>query len=254
MDNEMRERKIQFLCLASRLLLENGSETYRVEETATRMAKGIGLASLSISAFPTTILLESEGCARVLRINRRGTNTMRIAQVNAISRRISCGEIDFLEAEALLHKIEKTPPPPSWKMRIAYGISSAFFCLLLCSDIRTFIVSFVIGVLTQCVQPFFSNVEMGALFGNFAGGFLTAVLAQFAHLFIPFDSVNAAISGGIMPLLSGLLMTTAVRDTMFGDLVSGIARGAEAILLAVSVALGVYVGLEAFAIVGRLAI
>ncbi len=254
MDNEMRERKIDFLCLATRLLLENGSETYRVEETALRMAKSIGLSSFSISAFPTTILLDSGGYAHVVRLNKRGTNTLRIAQVNAVSRRLSSGEIDFLEAEAILHRIEKLPPPAPWKLKIAYGVSSAFFCLLLCSDIRTFIVSFFIGILTQSVQPFFSNVEMGALFGNFAGGFLTAVLAQFAHLFIPFDSVNAAISGGILPLLSGLLMTTAVRDTMFGDLVSGIARGAEAILLAVSVALGVYVGLEVFTIMGRIGI
>ena len=47
-----------------------------------------------------------------------------------------------------------------------------------------------------------------------------------------------------MPLLSGLLMTTAVRDTVYGDLVSGLTRAVEALLLAGSVALGVYIGLR----------
>lgn len=39
-------------------------------------------------------------------------------------------------------------------------------------------------------------------------------------------------------------MTTAVRDTMYGDLISGMARALEALLLAASVALGVYTALS----------
>ena len=53
-----------------------------------------------------------------------------------------------------------------------------------------------------------------------------------------------------MPLLSGLLMTNAVRDTMYGDLISGVTRAVEALLLAASVALGVFVGLELTAMLG----
>ena len=53
-----------------------------------------------------------------------------------------------------------------------------------------------------------------------------------------------------MPLLSGLLMTTAMRDTMYGDLISGVTRAVEALLLAVAVALGVYVGLTAVSMMG----
>ena len=65
-----------------------------------------------------------------------------------------------------------------------------------------------------------------------------------------YGDVNAAIIGGIMPLLTGLLMTTAVRDTMYGDLISGIARAVEALLLAACVALGVYVGLKTAVMLG----
>ena len=67
---------------------------------------------------------------------------------------------------------------------------------------------------------------------------------------MPYGSVNAAIVGGIMPLLTGLLMTTAVRDTMYGDLISGIARAVEALLLAACIALGVYVGLKLTGMMG----
>ena len=93
-------------------------------------------------------------------------------------------------------------------------------------------------------------MEMGVLFGTFTGGLITAIAADAVSWVIPYGSVNAAIVGGIMPLLSGLLMTNAVRDTMYGDLISGVTRAVEALLLAASVALGVYVGLELAAMLG----
>ena len=57
-----------------------------------------------------------------------------------------------------------------------------------------------------------------------------------------------------MPLLSGLAMTTAVRDTVYGDLISGMTRALEALLLAVAAALGVYVGLKFAAMMGGIAL
>ena len=79
---------------------------------------------------------------------------------------------------------------------------------------------------------------------------IIAALAETIGAFVPYGSVNATIIGGIMPLLSGLAMTNAVRDTMYGDLVSGMTRAVEALLMAASAALGVYVGLSTFAMMG----
>ena len=129
-------------------------------------------------------------------------------------------------------------------------MTSASFSLLFGGGPGAFAVAFLIGLAVQAVQPLFARVEMGVLLGNFAGGFITAVLAQALAARLPYGDVNAVIAGGIMPLLSGLLMTTAMRDTMYGDLISGVTRAVEALLLAVAVALGVYVGLTAVSMMG----
>ena len=42
----------------------------------------------------------------------------------------------------------------------------------------------------------------------------------------------------MMPLLPGLAMTNAIRDTIRGDLISGIVRATEALLVASSLAAG----------------
>ena len=132
--------------------------------------------------------------------------------------------------------------------------AAASFCLLFGGGAGTFAVTFVIGLLVQAVLPLFAQIPMGALFANFVGGLMTAILAQGIHALIPYGSANAAIIGGIMPLLSGLAMTTAVRDTVYGDLISGMTRALEALLLAAAAAMGVYVGLKFAAMMGGIAL
>lgn len=243
-------QEMELLCKAAQLMLENGSEAYRVEETVLRMARGLRHEHTSIAAFPTSIFVEVDGCTHVRRISRRGTNTMRIAQVNEISRRVEHGDMDAQAAMQALDEAARMPGVPQRTLVFSYALAAASFSLLFGGDAGTFAAAFFIGMLVQAVQPLLIQGEMGALFGNFAGGLLTAVLAQALHGLIPYGSVNAAITGGIMPLLSGLLMTTAVRDTMYGDLISGMARALEALLLAASVALGVYTGLKLAAMMG----
>lgn len=242
--------KIELLCMAAELVLESGGETYRVEETALRMAKGFGLRQVNVAALPTSIFIEVDGVARVRRISRRGTDTARLAAVNDVSRSVARGEMDASQARSALERIASAPGQPQRTLILAYGLAASSFSLLFGGSAATFAVTFVIGMLVQAIRPPFERVEMGALFANFTGGVLTALCAQGAARLVDYGSVNAAIVGGIMPLLTGLLMTTAARDTMYGDLVSGVARAVEALLLATAVALGVFVGLKLHVLMG----
>lgn len=237
-------RKVEALCTAAQIVLESGGETYRVEETVLHMAKGLGIEDVNVVAFPTSIFVETCGHACVRRVSRRGTNMRRLVMVNDVSRRAAQGEMPLGELERALYAISRAPGRPQSVMILACALACGAFSLPAGGGLGTFLVAFVIGALIQAIQPLFSRMTMGALFGNFAGGMLTAVIARAAALLAPYGEVNAVIVGGIMPLLSGLLMTNAVRDTMYGDLLSGIARATEAMLLAASAALGVYVGLE----------
>lgn len=246
-------QKIRLICQAAQLVLENGGETYRVEETAMRMASGLGLEDVNVVAFPTSVFVNVGGLSRVRRVTHRGTNTSRLARVNDVSRRVEHGLISADEAEAELHAIAADPGLHQLVLIAAYGVSAASFSLVFGGGLGTLIVALFIGMAVQAIQPLFSRMSMGTLLFDFSGGFLAAALAQLASLAVPYGDVNAAIVGGIMPLLTGLLMTTAVRDTMYGDLISGIARAVEALLLAACIALGVYVGLKLTGMMGGVA-
>lgn len=244
------DQKIRLICMAAQMVLENGGETYRVEETGMRMANGLGLEDVTIVAFPTSIFVNVDGRSRIRRITHRGTNTLRLARVNDVSRRVERGELTPEEAGEALEAIAADP---GWGLKmliLAYGVSAGSFALLFGGGLGSILVALMVGMLVQGIQPIFAHMAMGTLLFNFCGGFFTAFLCQATSHAVAYGDVNAAIIGGIMPMLTGLLMTTAVRDTMYGDLISGIARAVEALLLAGCVAFGVFAGLKAVVMLG----
>ena len=70
-------------------------------------------------------------------------------------------------------------------------------------------------------------------------GALSAVITKASIAVFGMGDQTAILIGAIMPLLPGLAFTNAIRDTVNGDLISGVARGADALLKAVAIAAGV---------------
>jgi uncharacterized membrane protein YjjP (DUF1212 family) len=58
------------------------------------------------------------------------------------------------------------------------------------------------------------------------------------------QQLDKIIIGSVMTLVPGLLVTNAVRDLMAGHLVSGLSKGAEALLTAFAIGSGIAVVLS----------
>lgn len=68
-----------------------------------------------------------------------------------------------------------------------------------------------------------------------------------AGIGIRFDQV---IIGGIVPLLPGVSLTTAIRDLFGGDYLSGSIRLIDALLAGMCIAIGVGAAIKAFQMLG----
>ncbi len=99
MEQSGHDREILLAALeAGKLLLENGAEIFRVEETIYRICRHFGLTSASAFVLSNGIFLTSgdeEGreaqFAKVLLIPVNGANLGRVAEVNQLSRQIENG-------------------------------------------------------------------------------------------------------------------------------------------------------------------
>ena len=98
--------------------------------------------------------------------------------------------------------------------------------------------AFLIGLLIKGLALKWSDVGINTFFINSICGGITALLAIIFFKLGISSQINQTIIGSIMLLVPGLAITNAIRDTMSGDLLSGIIRASEAFLVAISIAVG----------------
>ena len=243
------------VCLAARIILENGGETYRAEETVERMCRGLNVPLVDVLALPTGLMLTLETAdekttTRIVRVRTRTIHLGKIDRCNAVSRQVAQGGMDAKEALHSLKEIHESASFPPWIMIPASALSAAFFTVMLGGAWLDFVISFFCGALVQLITPDLSRHHVPTLISNMTAGAVVTLLALLGRRLFPGAQIEPVIAGAIMPLLPGLATTNAMRDTMRGDLVSGGARLMEAILCAVMLAAGIGLTLSVWGGVG----
>lgn len=236
------------LTLAGQLIMENGGETYRVEETITRMGHAFGFSEVESFAVPSGIFIsyrkhDGEIETAVKRVRRGATNLTRVDAVNAISRQM---EQETLSCEEVTRRLEQIRDVPPYVKRpgilLATALSSGGWTLMFGGGAVDFVVAFFAVALVQLVAILMDRFHMQTLVATLAGSFLATFVPLLMQRWTGLLVVDATIAGGLMPMLPGLAMTNAVQDTMRGDMVSGLSSAASAILTAVLVAGGAVMG------------
>jgi uncharacterized membrane protein YjjP (DUF1212 family) len=236
-------RVINLAANAGKIILESGGETYRVEETITRICNAYGLIQPESFVTPTGIMIsasDSDGkiISLVKRIKARTVDLEKISRVNDLSRSIKPKQLSVEFVQTELDKISQTPRYSFRTTLFFSAFAASFFTLLFGGNIYDFMVSFFIGIIIKSISIGLSSIEINEFFINVLGGAVAAALALVAvNLHLAFN-VDKIIIGSIMLLVPGLAITNAIRDTIAGDLVAGVSRGLEAFLVAVAIAVG----------------
>lgn len=236
------------LHLAGRLIMENGGETWRVEETVLRMGHAFGFREVECFAVPSGLFVsyrKSDGTIEtaVKRIRRKGIDLTRIDEVNAISRHLEQEKMSCQEVLSQLKAVERRPSRLSpLQMAGAAAMSTAGWSLMFGGGAWDTVTAFFVGLLIEWVTLLMDKFHMQTLVATLAGGFLAAFLPMAVNRLTGALVVEAAVAGALMPMLPGLAMTNAVQDTMRGDMVSGISSAVSAAMSAVLLAVGALAG------------
>lgn len=236
-------RVIHLSAEAGKIILENGGETYRVEETIYRICKAYGLKDAESFVTPTGIMIsatDSTGLtiSLVKRIKSRTVDLEKIALVNDLSRNIEPKnlDVDFVFNEL---KIIAERKRYNYKTTLFFSsVTTSFFTLLFGGNFYDFIISFFIGMIIKLFSIMLSKVKINEFISNVIGGAIAALLALLSTRLGINTNLDKIIIGSIMLLVPGLAITNAIRDTIAGDLLSGISRAVEAFLIAVAIAVG----------------
>ena len=250
---ESREKEVMEAALqAGHLLLENGAEISRVEETMERICRYYGVHSgnafvLTNGIFVTVGNRNEPVFAKVEHIPVSGTHLDRVAAVNPLSREIEEGRYTIGQVSGRLDDIKRMPGKTKHMQVLASGCGSAAFCYLFGGNASDSAVAFTAGILLYLYVLYISGPHLSKIVGNISGGALVTAICILLFTAGIGDHLNFMVIGSIMPLIPGVPFTNSIRDIADGDYISGSVRMLDALLVFFCIAIGVGVG---FALAG----
>ncbi|MBC2580365.1 threonine/serine exporter ThrE family protein [Clostridium sp. DJ247] len=242
-------RIINVAAYAGKIMLESGAEIYRVEETITRICEACNIKNATPFVTPTVVMVSASNqygqtITLIKRVKSRTVNLEKICEVNDISRNIRNKGLTLNFIEKKLKQVELCKPYSNSINILMSGIVASSFTLVFGGNTKDFLVSLAIGCIIKLASIFLSLLQTNEFFINIICGSMTAILALVSTYLNVGTHSDKIIVGSIMLLVPGLAITNAIRDTIAGDLISGITRAIEAVLIAVGIAIGTGVVLK----------
>ena len=225
------------------MLLANGAEIYRVEESIQRILYAYDAKNADVFAIPSCIIVsindrDNEAITKIRRLYSRDTNFDKVEQTNDLCRRICSEKPEYAWIKSELARIEQRPAYSfAWQL-MGYALAASTFTIFFGGGIREALCALVLGLIIRIVtkrmdklnaNPFFINVIASGIIAIFAMG---AVYLQFAA------SVDKIIIGALMLLVPGVAITNSMRDIIAGDLIAGLMKMVEALMVATAIAIG----------------
>lgn len=235
------------------LILENGGETYRAEDTIIYTARALGAKNPYAFVTPTIIIFSHTDAAgraytRMKRVSRRDVHLKRIAEVNNLSRRVSTrkNQSDPDEIESQLDAIQQLPVYAYPFQIAAAGLNSLFFSFMFGGTVIESGIAFIIGALLRCILMVFSRFQLNGFITSLLSGVFVSVVMELVFFFNVSSESVIISSAVLMQVVPGLAIVHAIRDMIAGDLVSGNARLAEAFMIAAGLSVGSIFGFGVF--------
>lgn len=244
-EQALQTKEIMDVCLlAGKIMLQSGGETYRVEDTMTRIAASFGLKQTHSYVTPTGIIFSAEGTGptrtKLIRISERSTDLKKVDLVNSISRGISNGEIDLQEAAERLNEIHSMDLTFPFRIQVvAASLASGCFMIMFNGTWNDFLPAMLTGGAGFLSYVYFHRFVPVKFFSEFLASFIIGLMSFFFVKMGFGHQLDKIIIGSVMTLVPGLLVTNAIRDLMAGHLVAGLSKGAEAFLTAFAIGAGI---------------
>jgi len=240
-DTLSREGEVlELASLAGHILLENGAEISRVEESMERIASYYGVDSKNFFVLSNGIFTTGRSSyAKVEFIPFKGAQLERVSKVNQISRDIENGKYSIAQARKALLEVREMKSKNPLVQILGSGVGSAGFCIIFGGSLTDSAAAFVVGLLLWAFVLFVAGPHLSKITGNILGGALATALCILLHKAGLGTNLGNMIIGSIIPLIPGVPFTNGIRDLANEDYIAGTTRLLDALMVFLSIAIGV---------------
>ncbi|HEU5358954.1 MAG TPA: threonine/serine exporter family protein [Gemmatimonadales bacterium] len=235
-----------FVLRLGRALHNVGYAAHRVETLMERASDRLGLTG-QFFATPTSIFAgfgaEDEQRTFLMRVGAADDDLGKLADLDEVAGQVLRGAIPPLAGSARIDEIVASPPRYNDLVTVvAFGLLSACGARFLGGGSVEVEVSAVIGLVVGLLNALAIRVPaLGRVF-PVAAAFVASMLAVVSGKFVHGITVYTVTLSGLLVLIPGFTLTTAMTELATRHLIAGVARFSGAMMLFISIAFGVALG------------
>ena len=230
-----------------RQMTECGAEAWRAENTMARIFRAYGLEVqdahvLATQAAVTVKTPEGEHYTSTCMIlpDKTGTDLERLEILNAAARQI-CQDPPPVDQLPLV--LRRPAARWSWREFAGYILGSGAFAVFFGGSLLDGVASGVIGGIVYVMEQVRRVHRQNKVIYTTVACFLAGMLAQLC-LWLGFGhNLDRVMIGDIMLFIPGLVIVNGVREFFYSDILTGVYRLIEALLIAGAIAVGYAVAL-----------
>lgn len=257
--------RIAFLLELARRLHQYGTAAPRLEGAIAGAAQRLGLIA-DVWSSPTAIIVsftdlaqgedEVAQATQVMRLAPGDVNLARLSEADAIADQVIAGDIQLREGFRLLRELGRPDTRRAQAGVIAsYGLAAAsVVALLLHSSWADLLTAALIGLIIGAITVLSATRPRLAVASEAISALVATAIAIVVSQFVVPLAIKSVILAGLIVLMPGMALTTAVREISSQHLVAGVARMGGAIATLIKLTFGTVAATQlchAFGIDGR---
>jgi uncharacterized membrane protein YjjP (DUF1212 family) len=235
---------------AGQIMLENGANTARVEETVHRLGTALGAEWMDVYVTPqgiiATVVSHEEHRTRIQRITRSAVDMSRMAAVIDLSRRAEIGAVDIHAVRAELDQIAQQPRRYGvWTTTLTVAGGCACFAVLFGGGIAEFLIVLLAAGIGQYLRHSLLHRQVDrlmttAIVAMVSSGIGLAVSTWLAFAVPVVIQPSIVLAASVVLLVPGILLVSSTADLVRGDILPGLARATSALLFVMAIGAGIW--------------
>jgi len=222
-----------------------GAEARRVENTALRLVEAYGFELQCANAINSEVDVsikapDGRHYTQAVRVLSTGTDLGRLERLNALARRICHEKPEVSEIGVLIQEEQQLTYPR--RMEFAgYLFVTMGFAVFFGGDLLDAVASGLVAILIFWTNQLLNHrlqANQNKLFYTFLACFLSGCLALALCRIGLGHHADKVMIGDVMLFIPGLSIVNGVRELFYRDIITGLYRLIEAIILAVAIAAG----------------
>ncbi len=220
-----------------------GAEIGRVEDTIARICRSYDVIRVDVFTITSTIsvtaVTRDEGpVTQTRRIMGQSSDMEKLDRLNNLSRYICQHRPESDEIERLLREACAQPRYCRCVGYLIYALTTSAFTCFFGGGLLDALCAALIGCAIKAMIDLNEHMRLNRLFFTILCSAASGALALALMRLGLGRSLDKIVIGDIMVLIPGLAFTNSIRDLISGDIMSGVLRIVESLLIAVCIALG----------------